>query len=98
MNWLRKWEFKQKIFAHFVMSVPRIFCDRIITPPNMLPHVANYGRHPECVTIIREQLGRQCMCDGWLYDSNLNGLRRRVFTDVWFLCGYCQRTMCSLGH
>jgi hypothetical protein len=28
------------------MSVPRILGDRPITPPNMLPYVENYGRHP----------------------------------------------------
>jgi hypothetical protein len=46
MNFLRKWEFKQEIFANFVMSVPRILGDQPITPPNMLPHAANYGHLP----------------------------------------------------
>jgi len=78
------------------MSVPRIVCNRPITPPNILPHVSNYGRHPESVTFIWGQLGRQCMCDGWLYDSNQNVLWERVFIDVWYFCQYCQYSVCSL--
>ena len=58
-----------------MISVPRFLGDRPITPPNMLPHVANYGHlqiHAWMCDVYLRTTGRQCMCVGWFFDSNQN--------------------------